>query len=346
MNLLHLLLAYSASHRARLLGHPEPANRIAIWVRDIFPALRRALDDPSTQISNSNLATAIMLTSIEIISPNTFEIFIPWRSHLQIARRMILARSEAQSFNRKDLVSDFLIRWFARLDVFGSLSGPKNERPLPVGDYWPTDDSEDKFQVDCILGCSHHHITLLARIRYVAGKTPEGDIRSWHPAKNALFSYFQEARMHRFVGCKNVRDDSLALLEMESTNTAFYWAGIIYLNRCILNPPIWPVEEIVATREIVHSLYKIRSGGTAEACLMLPLFMAGSALLASQMREDILNRLKAMEGSGMSHVSLVQFYMKPWIEVIVRFAKRGSCWKKFGSWWIVASTHNGGHGSK
>jgi hypothetical protein len=38
-NLLHLLLAYSASHRARLLCHPEPANRIALWVRDVFPSL-------------------------------------------------------------------------------------------------------------------------------------------------------------------------------------------------------------------------------------------------------------------------------------------------------------------
>lgn len=28
-DLLYLLLAYSASHRARLLDHPEPTNRIA-----------------------------------------------------------------------------------------------------------------------------------------------------------------------------------------------------------------------------------------------------------------------------------------------------------------------------
>lgn len=62
-NLLNLLLAYSASHRARLLRQPEPATRIAIWVQGIFSNLRDALDDPSEIISNVNLATAIMLAS-------------------------------------------------------------------------------------------------------------------------------------------------------------------------------------------------------------------------------------------------------------------------------------------
>lgn len=47
---------------------------------------------------------------------------------------MILARTGAQTFDRKDLVSYFFVRWFAGLDVFGSLSEPKIERPLPVGE--------------------------------------------------------------------------------------------------------------------------------------------------------------------------------------------------------------------
>jgi len=33
-NLMNLLLAYSASHRARHLGQPEPATRIALWVQE------------------------------------------------------------------------------------------------------------------------------------------------------------------------------------------------------------------------------------------------------------------------------------------------------------------------
>src|SRR5271163_3251082 len=108
-NLLHLLLAYSASHRARLLSHPEPANRIALWVRDVFPSLRHALDDLSnTEISNANLATAIMLTSLEIISPSAFGVSVPWQNHLSIARSIIRQRGGPHSISRQDPVMYFL----------------------------------------------------------------------------------------------------------------------------------------------------------------------------------------------------------------------------------------------
>ena len=38
-NLLRLLLAYAACHRARLLRHAEPINRIATLVTPVFPSL-------------------------------------------------------------------------------------------------------------------------------------------------------------------------------------------------------------------------------------------------------------------------------------------------------------------
>ena len=83
-NLLNLLLAYSASHRARYLGHPEPANRIAHWVSKVFPTLRMALESSSEDITDSHLATAIMLLSLKIVSPRTFEVPITWKSHLKL----------------------------------------------------------------------------------------------------------------------------------------------------------------------------------------------------------------------------------------------------------------------
>ena len=85
-NLLNLMLAYSASHRARFLRHPEPSNRIAHWVRDVFPTLRHALNDPGENVTDSHLATAIMLVSLKIVSPSTFEVPIPWHTHLKLAR--------------------------------------------------------------------------------------------------------------------------------------------------------------------------------------------------------------------------------------------------------------------
>ncbi len=126
--LLNLLLAYSASHRASLLRQPEPATRIAMYVRDIFPNLRRALDDPNEVISNSTLATAIMLAPLEIISPTAFGIQVPWQMHLGTARQIIAARGGPQNMRSvalNDSVVNFLWSWFAYLDVLGSLSGGK-----------------------------------------------------------------------------------------------------------------------------------------------------------------------------------------------------------------------------
>ena len=169
-NLLNLILTYSASHRSRLLNHPEPANRIALWVQDVFPALRRTLSDPNRQISNSNLATAILLASLEIVNPSTFEVKVPWQQHLHIARQMILARGGANSVHRKDKVSYFLTRWFAYLDVMGSLSGGRNDRPLFSGDYWATDSSDDDqdYQIDCLLGFTSRCVSILDKIADMA----------------------------------------------------------------------------------------------------------------------------------------------------------------------------------
>jgi hypothetical protein len=185
-NLLHLLLAYSASHRARLLSHPEPANRIALWVQDVFPSLRHALDDLSnTEISNANLATAIMLASLEIISPSTFGVSVPWQNHLSIARSIIKCRGGGpKSVSRKDPVTFFLTRWLAYLDVLGSLSGQRNEEPLFGGNYWrrsstavplpPSEreiygtDDENDFTIDCLLGFTTRCVSILARIATLA----------------------------------------------------------------------------------------------------------------------------------------------------------------------------------
>lgn len=137
-NLLNLLLAYSASHRARLLRQPEPELRIALWVQDIFPNLREALDDPNQIISNANLATAIMLASLEIISPKAFGVEVPWQNHLDTARQMIAARGGPQhvrTASRGDQVLSFLWSWFAYLDVLGSLSGGKANSSTLVSEF-------------------------------------------------------------------------------------------------------------------------------------------------------------------------------------------------------------------
>lgn len=325
-NLLHLLLAYSASHRARLLKHPEPSTRIALWVQDVFPSLRRALNDPNGQVSNANLATAIMLASLEIISPNTFEVHVSWQNHLSIARSMLLARGGGGSVHRKDRVSYFLSRWFAYLDVLGSLSGGKNDQPLFIGNYWVDDDAHDgeySFQIDCLLGFTSRCINILAQVAELARICDseridsDGNIHDdWRPPDSRIVEAeklkfdLEESRTHRYPGCcphdhdGPEDEESWDSLEMEATNDAFHWAGLVHLNRRVLGKTSTDPEVQMAVSEIVDALHKVRKGSTAEACLLFPMFTAGCDALRMEQREEIMERLRVVEGTGMTHVGL------------------------------------------
>lgn len=190
-NLLSLLLAYSASHRARLLGHSEPATRIALWVEDIFPALRAALNDPNQSISDANVATAVMLASLEIVSPHAFGYTIPWQRHLSLARDLIkarpggLRRMSSMGSYAEDDVCAFLWSWFAYLDVLGSLSaGPPPTTALPLDPFagpsasswiveYDIDEDADADEIDCVMGFTPRGVYLLAKVADLSRRCDE-----------------------------------------------------------------------------------------------------------------------------------------------------------------------------
>ncbi|KAF2810124.1 uncharacterized protein BDZ99DRAFT_442636 [Mytilinidion resinicola] len=335
---LCLLLAFSASHRARLLNHPEPANRIAVWVQDVFPKLRQDLNS-NNEISNPTLTTAIMLASLEIISPNTFEVPISWQNHLTVARQMIIARGGPKSVQRSDQVASFLGRWFAYLDVLGSLSGGKNDLPLDSS-YWSDDDydTDEDYQIDCLLGFTSRCIGILARIAELAKQCEkirfdeDGNVREgWKPAPDILAKAdkirndLAEGRDHVYKGCNHRSADNSEseagwdALEIYATNEAFHWAGLIHLCRRVLGKPATDPVVQNAIREIVGNLYKVRRGSTAEACLLFPMFTAGCDAIDATQRSKIMERLKSVEGFGMTQIHKARELMqkvwdtgKPW----------------------------------
>ncbi|KIW42278.1 uncharacterized protein PV06_05841 [Exophiala oligosperma] len=352
-NLLNLLLAYSACHRARLLNHPEPANRIAHWVRDVFPFLRQTLDNVSnTDVSNANLATAIMLSSLEIISPSSFGVSIPWQNHLSVARSIIRARGGPNSISRKDPVMFFLTRWLAYLDVLGSLSGRRNEEPLFAGNYWSSShedstsakelsltdddgDDDDDYTIDCLLGFTTRCVSILAQVAVLARQCESGRIdpetgqinEAWRPAPDILKKAeklrqdLERARNHEHIQCHHSPQMTKAHLcdsrrnsayaemsekdqeEAFATNSAFHWAGLVHLLRRIHNLPRSDQAVQHAVHEIVKILQSIRREGSAEACLLFPMFTAGVEAEDPLDRAEVLSRIKASEGLGMCQVS-------------------------------------------
>ncbi|KAF2720680.1 hypothetical protein K431DRAFT_285589 [Polychaeton citri CBS 116435] len=349
-HLLHLLLAFSASHRARLLGHDEPANRIAEWMDDVLPALRQALSgpsspgkpaDPADPSNLAPLATAIMLASLEIISPNTFAVPITWQDHLKVARQLIVVKgglhhlAHDKSSGARDKAIFFLSRWFAYLDVFGSLSGSqKAELPLfdsyheDGGGQWLVNRADDEiYQIDCFFGFSGRCIALLAGVAEMSAECDRQRIDpitnqikvGWRPDEHvrqraeALRRRLEASAHNVYRGCMHVDDDpaieregeGVSVEDVEETyavNEAYHWAGLIHLMRRVLNVPSEHPDVQQQVRNVLNSLLKIRRGSSAEGCLLFPMFSAGCECLRESEREVFRDRLRVVEGWGMHQV--------------------------------------------
>jgi hypothetical protein len=319
---MNLLLAYSASHRARLLQQPEPATRIALWVQDIFPMLRHALDDPTKIVSNSNLAAAIMLASLEIISPKAFGIAVPWQQHLDVARQMIAARGGVKGMRDNKPGSLFLLRWFVYLDVLGRLTGghtgTSSFRSTAYGD----EEQDEDYQIDCLLGFSSRCITILAKVADLAAfcaterLDEEHNVRpDWEPTEEIrqqaerLIDDLDAARTStKTQGCPNLQSAGEATYqwdnqEMAATNEAYHWAGLIHVHRRILGKPSTDENVQAAVQEIVRALYRVRKASSAGACLLFPMFTAGCDAQDEKQKALILEKMKGVEEFGMSQVS-------------------------------------------
>ena len=345
-NLLRLLLAYSASHRARLMNYTEPTTRIGHYVENMFSTLSSALADPHAQISNTTFATAIMLASLEIISPNPFgtKTTIPWETHLSMTRKIITERGiREKTVDRHDEESYFLTRWFAYLDVLDSLSGGQKDLPMFGGDFWANDFDDDRqgHRIDCFFGFTTCCVCILAELAALAkicdqerATAPYGE--KWQPSPTCLEGArkiradLKASMQQPYQGCQHSRQPSAQqdestthALELTTTNESYHWAGLIYLNRRVLGKP--PDDDQVQDYVdfILAGLGKLREGGTAEACMLFPMFIAGCEALQISSRMKFLERLKSVEMTGLTQARAARTLMqrvweegKPWEQLV------------------------------
>ncbi|CBF89617.1 fungal specific transcription factor domain-containing protein [Aspergillus nidulans FGSC A4] len=332
-NLLNLMLAYSASHRARFLGHPEPANRIAHWVSNVFPSLRVALDEQE-KITDSHLATAIMLLSLKIVSPSTFEVPIPWQSHLKLARDLFLAR-QAQIAYPGNRVGAFLTRWLGYLDIMGSLSCRHHQPPLlayySVLNTCTAIEDWDEFAVDCFTGFTPRTGLFLMQL---GGLVHHCDnerfdetgafLPEWQPSPEivheaeALISDWETLDTHAHAFEKHYQDAES--FDMVAVDRAFRYAGLLHLHRRVLGNSSGSDAVSEALDGLMQSVAAIRSGSAVEAGVLFPIFTAGCETQDSERRTEIKERLEVLEGTGMKQIHNARTLMQrcwdtklPWI---------------------------------
>ena len=82
-------------------------------------------------------------------------------------------------------------------------------------------------------------------------------------------------------------------------------------------------------RELVKIISEIREGGSAEACLLFPMFSAGVEAIDPLDKELILKRVKGAEGIGMWQVGRARRIME-------------EVWRTGGAWETVVGNGEGG----
>ncbi|KAL4889975.1 fungal-specific transcription factor domain-containing protein [Aspergillus ambiguus] len=316
-NLLNLMLAYSASHRARYLDHPEPANRIAHWVSNVFPALRLALEDPHEKVTDSHLAAAIMLLSLKIISPSTFEVPIPWQSHLKLARDLYVARKPQMAYPGNP-VGAFLSRWLGYLDIMGTLSCRHSDPPLL--DYYSvlntccTDEAHNEFSIDCFTGFTPRTGLFLMRLGQLVHQCdnerfdPEsGTLRAgWTPsattvaAAEELITDLGMLHTHAHADKNHFADaEATGIIAMDG---AFRYAGFLHLHRRVLDTS--PADDRVreAIVALMQALWTIRAWDSVEVAALFPLFTAGCEAQEPEHRRELQERFEVLDGTGMKQI--------------------------------------------
>lgn len=223
---------------------------------------------------------------------------------------------------------NFLARWFAYLDVIGSLSGPQNEAPLNE-EYLSLSSNEKPddhgFDIDCFFGFTNCCISLLARVARLAHECDaqrfdtQGNMDAdWQPSQEMvetaeeLKRELSHSRRHEHRGCRHNRGDDDAanekkrveIQEMVSVNETFHLAGLIHLGRRVLGKSSDDAEIQEWVKLVLQALKHVRRGGTAESCLLFPMFTAGCDARDVEDRDMILERLKLVEELGMMHVSI------------------------------------------
>lgn len=109
----------------------------------IFRAYERSIAYDDHMTSHERLASFMMMTSLKLSSPITSSPATPWQAHLEIAAQIINVR-EGDSLKYKDYeVNDFLLRWFAQIEITGTLCGQTTRAPIFANSFRATATDDD-----------------------------------------------------------------------------------------------------------------------------------------------------------------------------------------------------------
>jgi Fungal specific transcription factor domain len=322
-HLLAALLASSAAHRAGMKGESPPKYLISNLLQTTLEGLRKALADPSEASQDTTLATAIALSSYNIISSDVSH----WRMHLDGAREIILhrRRTGTRPF-RESSIRTFLSKWFAYLDVIAGASGLTlkehnyDSAVALIEDVTenPRKESWEPSKFDTFTGFTSRLLPLLLRIGKLAHQKRfsaqmnidlNEDMEFLHHV-GALELDLNAADLDIIILPSDTAMDATLEKQLRACNEAFHSAARLHIQRRLRN---MTAEQVAPTVEqVFRAIEQVPVGSGPEISLLYPLFSAGVEA-RGPLRDYAQFRMTEMEKIGIGNVQRAKnLMMETW----------------------------------
>ncbi|OAX80659.1 hypothetical protein ACJ72_05003 [Emergomyces africanus] len=316
-NLMNLVLVLSAAHRARLLGYPVPSNRIAQWTHPVLPALRATLADPEKHSSCTNLATALMLITINMMFPQILKVPLSLQAHLKFSREVFNCHQSMEHGSERDAQQDavrkFLSSWLGYVDIIGSLSCKQAEPALLEAKYlqllMPAD-RDRELDLDCFSGFTPICGSLLRRLSELIHQCDKERLRcsdsargpsEWKPAAEILDK--AEKLRQDIINTSSPRytysgrTTQPGWKSMVATKRAFQLAGLIHLYRWVMGRASSDPEVQSTVAALTNELNQIQRSETSNVDVQCAALQVGCETLGPVQRGEFYAQEKCCEGA-------------------------------------------------
>lgn len=308
-HLLATILACSAAQRACVKNETPPKYLISSLLQMTLEGLRKAVGNPEEASKDTTLATAITLSSYNIISSDVSH----WRMHLDGAREIILHRRRTERRPSDERVRSFLFKWFAYLDVIAGASGltlkdQNCESAVSIIEDVTENHHNQNWQpsrLDTFTGFTARLLPILLRIGRLAHQKRIASQNGIDLLQNEEFLEHVQALERDVVSAQFdiILSDERFEVELENQlracNEAFHAAARLHIQRRLRNMSSEEVQPTV--QQIFDAIKLVPEGSGPEISLLYPLFSAGVEATGN-LRDFAQFRMTEMEKIGIGNV--------------------------------------------
>lgn len=336
--LLSMLIAFSISRSSAFKSEPYPREAASLLLNKALEDLYRRLTNPREANTDYTLALVLLLACFEIFC----DADSGWRAHHHGARQILfsrgLLRATTSMMNRRkrrvafkqgaeDDIHFFFNRWFAYLDVIGSLSSSSSiynsSRMSDIEWECPKPTRQERERLMDIDPFSGFDIRLLEYFSMVvnlvekrqaagcvsSGTLPLSLIREALDVKQYILDYLKETDLERREIKKEILSDPLNVLNdqladyelLRATNIVFGLSGVLQIYRRVLMMP----RDTAAVQDLVEQVTtvirdQIPKYQPAAHCTLFSLFSCGSEALKDEDKEFYKHRMTVLAENGLA----------------------------------------------